>query len=47
MSHLLGNNRMAALVVGGVCFIVAAILTQRMQEPHVRETEELIAVTAS
>ena len=35
MSHLLGNNRMSALVVGGVCFIMAAILTQRIQEVHV------------
>jgi maltose/moltooligosaccharide transporter len=32
MNHLLGNNRMSALIVGGVCFIVAAILTQRIQE---------------
>jgi maltose/moltooligosaccharide transporter len=32
MSYLLGNNRMSALIVGGVCFIVAAILTQRIQE---------------
>jgi maltose/moltooligosaccharide transporter len=32
MSHLLGNNRMSALVVGGGCFILAAILTQRIQE---------------
>jgi maltose/moltooligosaccharide transporter len=37
MSHLLGNNRMSALVVGGVCFIVAAILTQRIREVHVAE----------
>jgi maltose/moltooligosaccharide transporter len=32
MSHLLGNNRMSALIVGGVCFILAALLTQRIQE---------------
>jgi maltose/moltooligosaccharide transporter len=32
MNHLLGNNRMSALIVGGVCFIVAAALTQRIQE---------------
>jgi len=47
MSHLLGNNRTAALVVGGVCFILAAILTQRIREPHARETEELLVATAS
>ena len=46
MSHLLSNNRMAALVVGGVCFIVAAILTQRIHEPHARETEEMMAAMA-
>jgi maltose/moltooligosaccharide transporter len=46
MSHLLGNNRMAALVVGGVCFVLAAILTQRIREPHMRETAELIAAAA-
>ncbi len=47
MLHLLSNNRMAALMVGGFCFIVAAILTQRIHEPHARETEELMAVAAS
>jgi maltose/moltooligosaccharide transporter len=47
MSHLLSNNRMAALMVGGFCLIVAAILTQRIHEPHARETEELMAVAAS
>jgi len=47
MSHLLGNNRMAALVVGGCCFILAAILTQRIREPHVAEAdEELVAAAA-
>lgn len=32
MEHLLGNNRMKAIVIGGVCFIVAALLTQRIEE---------------
>jgi maltose/moltooligosaccharide transporter len=41
MSRLLDNNRMAALVVGGVCFIVAALLTLRIREPHVQELEEV------
>jgi maltose/moltooligosaccharide transporter len=32
MSHLLGNNRLAAVVAGGVFLIVAAALTMRVQE---------------
>jgi maltose/moltooligosaccharide transporter len=46
MSHLLGNNRMAALVVGGGCFLLAAILTQRIREPHAQETEQPVAAAA-
>ena len=46
MAHLLGNNRMAALVVGGGCFVLAAILTQRIREPHVLESGELIPAAA-
>jgi maltose/moltooligosaccharide transporter len=46
MSHLLNNNRTAALVVGGGCFILAAILTQRIREPHAQESDELVAVAA-
>jgi maltose/moltooligosaccharide transporter len=46
MNHLLNNNRMAALVVGGVCFIVAALLTQRIDEPHAQESDEILAVAA-
>ncbi len=45
MSNLLGNDRMKALIVGGVCFIVAAVLTQRIQEVHV-ESEALEPVKA-
>lgn len=37
MAHLLGNDRMRALVVGGVCFILAAILTQRVREVIVED----------
>jgi maltose/moltooligosaccharide transporter len=37
MSHLLGNDRMEALIVGGVCFIIAAILTQRIQESQIKD----------
>lgn len=32
MAHLLGNDRMKALLVGGICFIAAALLAQRIQE---------------
>jgi maltose/moltooligosaccharide transporter len=32
MAHLLGNDRMKAVVVGGVCFVIAALLTQRVHE---------------
>jgi maltose/moltooligosaccharide transporter len=32
MANLLGNDRMKALIVGGVCFILAAIIMQRVQE---------------
>lgn len=46
MNHLLGNNRMAALVVGGVCFILAALLTQRITEPHAKEAANPLAAAA-
>jgi maltose/moltooligosaccharide transporter len=32
MGHLLNNNRVAAVVAGGVFFMLAAILTQRVQD---------------
>jgi maltose/moltooligosaccharide transporter len=32
MGHLLHNNRVAAVVAGGVFFILAAILTQRVED---------------
>jgi maltose/moltooligosaccharide transporter len=37
MDHLLNNNRLAAVVAGGVFFILAALLTQKVQDlddPH-------------
>jgi maltose/moltooligosaccharide transporter len=46
MEHLLGNNRMKAIVIGGVCFIVAALLTQRIQEITVAD-ESLAPVLAA
>ena len=32
MSHLLGNNRLAAVVCGGVFLAIAALLAQRVEE---------------
>jgi maltose/moltooligosaccharide transporter len=46
MNHLLHNNRMAALVVGGFCFILAALLTQRITEPKAQEAADLVAAAA-
>ena len=45
MARLLGNDRMKALIVGGICFIVAAILTQRIQELTV--SDESLAPVAT
>jgi maltose/moltooligosaccharide transporter len=33
MQHLLGNNRLAAVIVGGVFMIIAALLMQRVNDP--------------
>ena len=41
MSHLLGNNRLLAVVAGGVFFVVAAVLMQRVRDVGV---ERLAAV---
>ena len=34
MEHLLNNNRVAAVVTGGVFFILAAMLTQRVEDVY-------------
>jgi len=34
MEHLLNNNRIAAVVTGGVFFILAAMLTQRVEDVY-------------
>ena len=34
MGHLLGNNRIAAVVAGGVFFVVAAVLMQRVEDVY-------------
>jgi maltose/moltooligosaccharide transporter len=36
MAHLLGNDRMKALIVAGVCFMIAALLMQRVHEVAVK-----------
>jgi maltose/moltooligosaccharide transporter len=37
MANLLGNDRMKALIVAGVCFIVAALLMQRVREVTIKD----------
>ncbi|MGC2659036.1 MAG: MFS transporter, partial [Bryobacteraceae bacterium] len=37
MSGLFGNNRMMAIVMAGVCFVIAALLTMRVREVVVRD----------
>jgi maltose/moltooligosaccharide transporter len=32
MNHLLNNNRLSAVVAGGVFFLLAALLTQRVED---------------
>jgi maltose/moltooligosaccharide transporter len=34
MEHLLNNNRIAAVVTGGVFFILAAMLTHRVEDVY-------------
>jgi maltose/moltooligosaccharide transporter len=37
MAHLLGNDRMKALIVAGVCFVIAALLMQRVHEVTIED----------
>ncbi len=37
MAHLLGNNRMSALIIGGCCLLVASVLTLRVRESTVKD----------
>ena len=46
MANLLNNDRMKAIVIGGICFTLAAILMQRVQEVVVRD-ESLAPVPAA
>ena len=40
MIHLLGNNRLSAVVAGGIFFMIAAVLMQRVKDPH--DARELV-----
>jgi len=46
MAHLLGNNRLSAVVAGGVFFVVAAGLMQRVQDVGVERVAGMGAATA-
>jgi len=46
MANLLGNDRMKALIVGGICFMLAAILMQRVREVTVQD-ESLMPVAVA
>ena len=46
MANLLGNDRMKALIVGGICFLLAAVLMQRVREVIVKD-ESLAPVPAA
>jgi maltose/moltooligosaccharide transporter len=37
MQHLLNNDRIKALIIGGVCFLMASLLTQRIKELRVED----------
>jgi maltose/moltooligosaccharide transporter len=37
MSGLFGNDRMKAIVLGGICFLVAAVLMQRVREVTIED----------
>jgi maltose/moltooligosaccharide transporter len=34
MGHVLNNNRIAAVVAGGIFFVLAALLTQRVEDSY-------------
>jgi maltose/moltooligosaccharide transporter len=37
MANFLGNDRMKALIIGGICFLLAAILMQRVREVTIED----------
>lgn len=46
MSGLFGNNRMMAIVMGGICFLLASALMQRVREVHI-EDQSIVPTTAA
>jgi uncharacterized membrane protein (UPF0136 family) len=46
MAHLLGNNRLLAVVAGGVFFVVAAVLMQRVRDVGVERVAGVEAARA-
>ncbi|HUG53306.1 MAG TPA: MFS transporter, partial [Vicinamibacteria bacterium] len=46
MAHLLGNNRLSAVIAGGVLLALAAALMQRVQDRHTASTAEGAEVEA-
>ena len=45
MAHLLGNNRVLAVVAGGVCFVVAAVLMLRVRDVGVERVADGVEAT--
>jgi maltose/moltooligosaccharide transporter len=46
MQHVLGGDRLAAVVTGGVFLAVAAVLTRRVEEPRAAEVASTAAAVA-
>jgi maltose/moltooligosaccharide transporter len=47
MAHLLGNNRLLAVVAGGVFFVVAAVLMQRVRDVGVEQAAGVATASAA
>ena len=46
MNHLLNNNRLAAVIAGGVFMALAALLMQRVVDPGAEVIEEAVPLPA-
>jgi maltose/moltooligosaccharide transporter len=44
MTNLFGNDRMKAVIMGGVCLLLAALLTRRVREAHIQD-ESLASIS--
>jgi hypothetical protein len=44
MNHVLHNNRLAAVIAGGVFMALAALLMQRVVDPGAEMTDEAVPV---